>query len=245
MTLLDAHEQQSEDLVGEDTRELFEAVEESFGVDVGDYGKLAEVSIRELALKVENLAGYSDQNACLSSVAFYKLRRAFEGLSLTPRNSMRPTTPVASLLPWSTRRIQWASLQEKLGSLTLPNLHAPGWVVLICVGAPVALLLSVRVFLGSQLSGGAIVFCSAVLIFLALRAVVPFFARVIPPDCETLGGLAKAVLARNYADFARVYGSSLESGVLPALRLLVAIKTGTNIENISPELRIPSDLNIE
>ena len=33
-------------------------------------------------------------------------------------------------------------------------------------------------------------------------------------------------------------------GVLPALRLLVAMQTCVNIEKILPEARIPSDLNI-
>ncbi len=243
MTLLDAHE--SDNHVGEDTWELFEAVEDSFEIDVGDYGELAEISIRELAQKIETLADYSDQKACLSSVAFYNLRRAFEALTQTPRKSMRPTTSVASLLPWSTRRTQWLSLQEQLGSLTLPNLQIPGWVLLICVIAPVAFLLSVRALLGLHLNGVGIAFCSILLIFFALRGTARFFARVIPTDCETLGGLAKAVLARNYADFARVYGSSFERGVLPALRLLVSMKTGISVENISPEARIPSDLNID
>jgi hypothetical protein len=243
MTLLDAREQQSSSLIGEDTWELFEAIEESFGVDLGDYYELSGITIRELAQKIETLADYSDESTCLSSVAFYKVRRAFESLSIAPRRSLRPATHLAPLLAWRTRDEQWRLLQERL-DLQVPELRAPGWTLLFCIAAPVALLISLRFFLGLPASGTIIALCSIPLIVLAFRVVIPLTARVIPSDCETLGGLAKAVLALNYADFARVHGSSLEQGVLPALRWLVAMQTCIEIGKISSETRIPSDLNI-
>jgi hypothetical protein len=108
----------------------------------------------------------------------------------------------------------------------------------------VSLLVYARVFIGFRISGGIITMGSIVLILLALRAAMLYPARAIPASIETVGDLAKAVIARNYKSFANAHGSSRERGVLPALRLLVAIQTCINIEKILPETRIPLDLNI-
>ena len=98
--------------------------------------------------------------------------------------------------------------------------------------------------MGLRISGGAITMSSIVLTLLALRAALLYPARGIPASVETVGGLAKAVVARNYKVFANAHGSSPERGILPALRLLVAMETGISIDKILPETRIPSDLDI-
>ena len=54
----------------------------------------------------------------------------------------------------------------------------------------------------------------------------------------------KVVLARNYATFASQYGSSCDGGVLNALRQLIAGQLAMDPEEISPDTRIPHDLNI-
>jgi hypothetical protein len=78
---------------------------------------------------------------------------------------------------------------------------------------------------------------------LALRALLPL-ARAFPAECETVGGLAKALLARNYSAFAAKRGSSTIRGVTPALRQLVAFQSGLRLEDISNSTRIPADLDI-
>jgi hypothetical protein len=72
---------------------------------------------------------------------------------------------------------------------------------------------------------------------LIVPAVVAFipFARTPPPSCGTMGGLAKVVLARNYAVFATQHGSSSEPGVLPALRQLVATEMGSQLGEFPPK----------
>jgi len=243
MTLLGAQDQQGSNEVGEDTWELFESIEQSFGVDLGDYYNLAGISIQELSLRIDGLAKYQVEDSCLSMVAFNKLRRAFQNVTETPRSAVHPATRIHDLLPWRTRHLQWASLQSELG-LELPQLNLPLWLLVLCLVLPVSLLVYARVFLGFRISGGIIAIGSIVLILLALRAAMLYPARAIPARIETVGDLAKAVIARNYKSFANAHGSSRERGVLPALRLLVAMQTCINIEKILPETRIPSDLNI-
>jgi hypothetical protein len=243
MTLLDANENQgSHSDVGEDTWELFEAIEESFAVDLGDYYGLAGISVGELSEKICMLANYPAEDRCLSSAAFYRLRRAFDSLFGVPRSGIRPSTLVRELLPWKSRKSQWRSLEEHLG-LNLPKLMFPSWLLLLCLVASIALPVSVREFLGLKINWFALFLGSALLFFWMVVACVPL-ARTLLPSYGTMGGLAKVVLARNYATFAAQNGSSPERGVLSALRLLIAVNVGIEPEEISTETRIPSDLNI-
>lgn len=243
MTLLDAQDLQGSNEVGEDTWELFEAIEQSFGVDLGNYHDLAGISILELSQRIDDLAKYPVENSCLSSVAFNRLRRAFQNVTETPRSSVRPATRIHDLLPLRTRHLQWASLQSELG-LELPRLNLPLWLLFLCFTLPVSLLLYARFITGIRISAGIIAIGSIVLTLLALRAAMLYPARSIPANLETVGDLAKAVIARNYKAFASAHGSSPERGVFPALRLLIAMQTCISIEKLLPETRIPSGLNI-
>ena len=243
MTLLDARDLQGSNEVGEDTWELFESIEQSFGVDLGDYHDLAGISILELSQRIDGLAKYPVEDSCLSSVAFNRLRRAFQKATETPRSSLRPSTRIDDLLLWRTRHLQWASIQSELG-LELPRLNLPSWLLVLCFVLPLSLLVYARLFMGLRISGGIIAMSSFVLTVLALRAAILYPARGVPAGIETVGGLAKAVIALNYKVFAGAHGSSPKRGVLPSLQLLVAMETCISIEKILPETRIPSGLNI-
>jgi hypothetical protein len=243
MTLFDTQKTQSFNEVGEDTCELFGAIEQSFGVHLGDYDDLAGTSILELSKRIEGLAKYPVEESCLSLVAFNKLRPAFQTVINAPRHSVRPATRIEDLLPWQTRHLQWALLQSELG-LEIPRLNLPFWLLILSLVLPVSILVCVRFFLGVHISGGMMAIGSFILTLLALRAAMLYPARTVPASIETVGDLAKAIVACNYNVFAAANGSSQERGMLPALRLLVAMQTGIGIEKIQPETRIPSDLNI-
>lgn len=243
MTLLDAQDLHVSNEIGEDTWELFEAIEQSFGVDLGNYHDLAGISILELSQRIDDLAKYPVESSCLSSVAFNRLRHAFHSAAEIPRSPVRPSTQIHDLLPWRTRHLQWASLQSELG-LELPRLNLPSWLLLLCLILPASLLVYAGIFMGLRISGGIIAIGSIVLTLLALRAAMLYPARAIPANLQTVGDLAKAVIARNYKSFASAHGSSPERSVFPALRLLIAMQTCINIEKLFPETRIPSGLNI-
>lgn len=243
MTLLGSQNTQRSNEVGEDTWELFESIEESFGVQLGDYNNLAGTSILELSQRIEGQANFPGEDSCLSLVAFNRLRRGFQNVAGAPRSSIRPTTRVKDLLPWRTRHVQWASLQSELG-LEIPRLNLPIWLLALCLLLPIVIVIYARASLGLRVSGGMMAIGSFLLILLAVRAAMLYPARTVPKDIETVGDLAKAIVARNYCVFATAHGSSHERAMLPALRLLVAMQTGISIEKIRPETRIPSDLNI-
>jgi hypothetical protein len=245
MTLLDADLKPGSNKIGEDTWDLFAAVEESFGVDLGNYYELAGISVGDLADKICALANYPDETACLSAVAFFTLRQALTEQFGFQRSAIHPTTSLFELLPWVSRRTRWRLLEERL-ELKIPDLSWPGWVLLLALLLPTSFLIAIWTHFGLQTSvqyllwGGIAMF---VLFLLTLRASLPL-ARALPAECETVGGLAKALLARNYAAFATERGSSTIRGVTPALRQLVAFQSGLRLEDISAGTRIPADLEI-
>jgi hypothetical protein len=243
MTLFETGEKlERGELLGEDTCELFEAIEASFSVDLGDYNTVCGKAISELAEDISKRANYPTREKCLSALAFYRLRRTFVTLLDTPRSAIRPSTPVRELLPWRRRRIRWKQIQDHLG-LKLPSLAYPTWAFVFSLFAPAALLIILKLRAGLPLNFIAILIVSLVLVFPALLALNPF-ARAVPLEDRTFGGLAKVILASNYAAFASQYGSSSQSDVLSALRQLVATETGRREGEIFPETRIPQDLNI-
>jgi hypothetical protein len=133
-------------------------------------------------------------------------------------------------------------MQEHL-DLHFPQLAVPGWLLLLCLTIPTALLIFATESIGLSINWFGIIIGSLILDVCAMYACAPL-ARSLPRGCETLGDLAKAVLARNYAAFAKSNAGSSEEDVLSSLRLLVAAQIDIEVGKVLPETRIPSDLNI-
>jgi hypothetical protein len=240
MTLLDA-DIKPDPILGEDTWDLFEAIESSFGIDLGDYRSHCGRTIQDLAVTIEGLAKYPSADKCNTAVAFYELRRALQQVGL-PRSAIRPATPLRKLLPWIGRRTRWQQVRDQLG-LELPMLVYPHWALLLALFAPAAVLVSLRAFFALPLSPISMLGYSVLLAIPSVIASVPL-ARSLPPGSETCGSLAEVILARNYSAFASHNGSSRTGDALWALRQLVATEMVMRIEEVPPETRIPQDLNI-
>lgn len=247
MTLLDADLKQRKDVLGEDTCELFATIEDSFGVSFPDYDALLGKSVQELAEWIANESTYPKADRCLSSVAFYKVRRAFHEQVGIPRSKIRPATALTTLLPWSDRRVRWRRLQEELG-LDLPKLTYPLWLVglslAVTVASSIALSTAIKNLFGSGLSVMGVILASVCLWIFALR-LLSSLGRSLPKGCKTFGDLVKVVLARNYATFASRYGSTSQDELTLLLCRLIALETGLNPTDVSQATRIPGDLNIE
>jgi len=232
--------------LGEDTWELFEAIEDSFGVDLGDYHEICGMTVRELAEIISKKAKYPTKDTCLSAIAFYRLRRAFGSLFSISRSAIRPATFVSDLLPLRHRSARWKTLEEHLG-LTLPRLQFPGWLLLLVLVTPPALLLFLRASFGVRLSAIWIFDISCLLYLVTFVTIIPAvderipLSWVLPRTCETFGGLVTVVSARNHAALG---GSSGENDVVKTMRQLISMQLGIDTEEISPETRIPHDLNI-
>ena len=247
MTLLDADEKQRKGVLGEDTCELLATIEDSFGIRFPDYEAALGKSVWELAEYISNASEYPKADRCLSAVAFYRLRRAFRELFDTPRDMIRPATSLDILLPWSSRRVRWRRLQHQL-DLALPALTYPVWLLglslTITVASSIALSIAMKEIFGLRLALMGVVFGSFFLWICVLICLTPL-AKAIPGECETFGGLVRAVLARNYATFASKYGGTSQDQITSLLCQLIAVEVGIKPTEITPDTHIRGDLNIE
>lgn len=137
---------------------------------------------------------------------------------------------------------EWLQMRDHLG-LELPGLVLPRCALFLALFGPATILICMKVFWGIPLSVASILFLSVVLVLPALFTSIPL-ARTLPPGCNTCGGLAERILARNYAAFAIKNGSLRGAEVLWTLRQLVATEMVMNIEEVSPDTRISQDLDI-
>jgi hypothetical protein len=255
MTLLDADEKERQGVVGEDTWDLLATIEDSFGITFPDYAAVLGKSVRELAKYIAGESKYSKAERCLSAVMFYRLRRAYSELFDTPRGTIRPATSLDILLPWSSRGDRWRRLQQHLG-LTFPNLTCPLWLVVgvlslsltIAVASSVELSKAMNAMFGLGLgAGGAVLdsFCFWIAVSALLMKWSTPLARTLPRGCETFGGLVKAVLARNFATLAAQHGGTSEDEIASLLCQLIAAEVGVDSNEITPDTRVPGDLDIE
>lgn len=138
--------------------------------------------------------------------------------------------------------MRWQQMRSGSG-LEFPGLVYPRWALLLALFGPGIIFTCIRVFWGIPLGVASILGLSVLLVLPAFFATISL-ARTFPPGSDTCGGLVEVVLARNYAAVAKENGSQRGGEVLRALRLLVATQMVMNIEEVSPNTRIPQDLNI-
>jgi acyl carrier protein len=238
-------------LMGEDTLELIQRIEEEFAVDLPD-DELRSVAMvgdlyRAVLSKLETAPSFRP------AISFYRLRRAIIKCLGRQRKFIRPTTKLAHLMPRPTRIAAWKSLAE-VSALEFPKLRHPRWAR--------------DTFRGLGWAGAAAFFVGMVLwthpvgfpwiplavatpivgIFVTnlLYAVTPFLAYDLP--MRTVGELSKILMGMNISEF----GSESEGGRLlskeDVWQRIVAIfveQMGLSWEEITPEARIGEDLGMD
>lgn len=237
--LLDTPKVDSSNELGEDTWELFELIEKSFGVTL-DYATLLGSSVRDIAELIAQQATKPRSEKCLTAAMFYLLRREFVSGLAMPKASIHPKVSLTSLLPWNKRREGWLLLEKHL-QLELPALRMPAWLFLstlfLSVGAG---FLFWETAWKNLLWAGIVTISSWIAL---LRLVVPL-GRAFPNGCETFGDLVRLTLALNYAELSARFGGASPSLITELLMQLIAAEIGADSDEITPETRVPQGLNI-
>jgi hypothetical protein len=135
-------------------------------------------------------AQIGEPGSCMTSMAFYRLRRSLRGMY--PGVDFRPNTQLASCAGGNAR-----AFLNRLRSDT--GLRTPGPQGRWLSGVGTLLVLSALVgVVIAAVKGPAILYLAAIALFLVGAALIRFDPGALPQDCATVGDLAIKVSALNY-----------------------------------------------
>jgi hypothetical protein len=214
--------------------EIVMAVEDTFQVHFGDneFGNVLTVGDLYNLLLTKLPCG-APSGQCVTSVAFYRLRRGLVEHFGASRKEVKPSTPMAAMVPRRNRRRRWKALSVALG-LKLPRLEMPGWL------CQTVLVLALA---GALVVGGRSPYTLLYwILFFALGAALslPIHIQFSAP---TAGDLARQVASTNYAKLVGNHMNKAE--VWQILRQVFVAQAGVNIEDVTPEVEIVHGLGID
>ncbi len=237
--------------MGLDGVELVMAVEETYGIEITDEEAGKAVTVSDLySLVLTKLRG-AKVDRCLTSAAFYRIRRGFiDGLGIN-RRGITPETPLEAIIPREDRRQKWLRVQ-KATRVGIPSPERPAWVLVSFAALGVlmlATLLPVLYILGRRhgpdssvllLPVGILIFVFVLSVKLSRPLAIAF-----PHGAVTVSDLAKDVLARNYAQLAAAVGGWNETEVWESLTRVIVNQIGVAPEKIRPEAKFVKDLGVD
>jgi hypothetical protein len=230
--------------MGLDGVELILAIEDGFQIHITDeeaggistVGQMHDLVISKLAVQ--------DAKRCLTSAAFYRTRRGIVDALGVDRRAVKPSTPLVTLLPQPDRRQKWSRLQNSTG-LKIPELRHSGATELAFLSSGILLFMIPGLYHHVGLGWlVCLLLCGLILGGLMLKA-SPALATEFPNHDETVGDLARDVLAANHARLAEQVGGWNHNDVWETLCRLIILQTGVSGEQITPDAHIVRDLGIE
>jgi len=244
--LLETDKVQRLRLFGEDACELVNTIEQSFGIKFSEDELVEVTTIGALAHLVFTKLEHPASPQCLSTITFFKLRRAFLELFCVPRAKIAPATALYELMPWKSRKKQWRKVQDHL-NYALPQLVWPLWLLalaLLLAASTVYLLFQLRGLSTLSAASGLVGIMGFISVFVLVAIILRPLGREFPRSCETFGDLVKLTLARNYDRLASNHGTSSEKEVLQSLLQLIAAEVSSDVNGLSPNTPFPEGLHI-
>ena len=232
--------------MGLDSVELVLEVEDAFGFSIPDEDAAGLTTVGKLYDYVLTHRFRGKQDACLSSMTFYKLRRGLMLVLQVPRNSVRVSAELSAIIPKHRRRT-WRAIEKATG-FRLPFLRRPGWVVTLGALAAVGLGVATSALLRLKPFGGGVI------VAILSTGVFAYFlfwltwslAYEFPPDVATVGQLAKATLARNYRPIvAESKKSATDAEVWEILQRIIGEQLGVRIDQLTKETSFVEDLHVD
>jgi len=243
--------------MGLDTVEIVMRIEEEFAIDLPD-AELEQVrTVGDLHELVLSKLKTTTASSCLSSKAFYRTRLAIVNVLGTPKRSIRPATPLESILPIESRRETWDAIRSALGA-KFPDLKASitknrifnAAILVVPTSLVLALWWSARSYVG--LSGPSLGLALVlrvmllVLTLVTLAGVIRRSASNLP--VATAGDLSRLVLTMNFAEFSSGAAPNQPMSQEDVWRRIVCIfcdQMQLDEGEIRPEARIHRDLGID
>jgi acyl carrier protein len=228
--------------MGLDSVELVLEAEESFGISLADDDVVRIVTVGQFYDAIMGELPCPKKGLCLSAVTFYRLRQALLAVTGRQREDICPKTFVEVLIPRGQRKAAWIKMQRCSG-LRFPHLCLQTWAFL-ALPACLVLIGVIGIFAFAWPINWMLVAGVAALI-LGYWVVDLFFGAELPSHCQTVGGLAKAVLAKNFAKLATEAATCDREEVWESVRILVADQLGVDAEKVTKESRFVADLGMD
>jgi acyl carrier protein len=231
--------------MGLDSVELVLTVEESFGFSIPDEDAAELATVGKLYDYILTHRFQGKQEACLSSVTFYKIRRAMMSVLKIPRKDLRLSTNLSTLIPQHRHRI-WNNIEET-AALVFPKLKRPFWVniliILLTGGLTMWLVrLCPQMPLSTSICLSFVVFCiiGVTLIFLATP-----LESVFQANCATIGELTKSVLAKNYGKISDECDKANATEIWDSLCSIISEHLGVAKTKLTKETNFVRDLYVD
>jgi len=225
------------DLESDQFEFFLDELQQSFWVE------FSESDIREVKtagdlfdMVIRQMGGF-DSPRCLTSLAFYRLRRSLIEVSGVDRQSIRPATPLRVLLPPKLRRAWWQVIETGL-RLRVPRMR-PGGAAIAAHSALVALgFLAFLLVIAKMVSWETMIIIewgTPVLIWFLWRG-ASRLPRKFPAD--TFGDLVRMLVKLNQAKLTRDAGGSTVDQAWTTFKELLGQEAGVAAAAISREMRL-------
>ena len=229
--------------MGMELVELAIEVEETFGFTIPDEDAAALDTVGKLYDYILERRFEGKEQGCLTSVAFYRLRRALMSVFGVARDDIRRSLDLAEIIP-RRRRQRWSGLQAALG-LRLPSLVRPAWVTAAATALALALAIGAPTVLAAK-SGDARAFwlvpwMLGLAAYVFYRATKPL-AVAFQSNSATVAGLTKSIVLRNYGAISDACQRANREEVWDTLRTLIAGQLGVRRDDVTKEASFVRDL---
>ena len=233
--------------MGLDVVELIMAIEDSFEIAIEDAEAEKIVTVGDIQSFVLARLPSAGKGVCLSSHAFYRLRRKLLTVTNAERSAIRPSTRLEDLFPREGRRAQWSRVDGSL-SWDLPALQRPPRIAaMVAATSLLAVPLGYLLFQIGVYS--SLIALSMIAVVIAstwtVAALTKPLATEFPWGWTTLGDMARAGLAHNFAKVSSSVRSRTDQEVWLAIQAIVVDQLGVKAEAVVPEARIVDTLGAD
>lgn len=230
--------------MGLDSVELIFAVEDAFQIHLDDAEVSCVATVGDLHALVQSKLRQSGVKRCLTSVAFYRIRRAMVDVLGVDRRAIKPATRLDDLFPKAERVERWNQVRRRLG-LKMPSLRHPAWLEMSFLAGGIALLAVAAIYAGLAAGWILLLVLPGMLFGVILLRLTPQWATRLPISLTTAGDLARDVLAFNSGRLKNETDGWSEAECWETLCRVIVHQTCIEREKIRPESRIVDDLGID
>ncbi len=222
--------------------ELVMEVEETFGIIVSDEAAPQLQTVGQLHGYILECRRQTQQHRCPTGHVCRDVRRVLTETTSVPRQAIRPSTELKTILPPRIRRRVWKRLQQevpgRLRGLCLPFRLGPvlAGCCLLAGVVTAAMIVPLVGLVHAMVLGGTATVAMLLLAFFVTRP----FALAFPHGVVTVGDVARATLPPGFE--VAIKQQMTDEEIWVKLQKIVADTLGVKVEKVTPSARFVEDL---